>query len=69
MCAGFSLLYLSVTMRDIKNKSRHIVGSKFYLCSFKTQTKIIIPLVEENCTILPRINFIATVTVKYKDDK
>lgn len=36
----------------IKSKSRHIVRSKFYLCGFKTQTKIIIPLVGENCTIL-----------------
>ena len=53
----------------VKSKSRHIVRSKFYLCGFKTQTKIVIPLVGENCTILPSINFIATVTVKYKDDK
>jgi hypothetical protein len=45
------------------------LGVNFISVALKHKQKIIIPLAEENCTILLSINFIATVTVKYKDDK
>lgn len=41
----------------------------FISVTLKHKQKLIIPLAEANCTILLNINFIATVTVKYKDDK
>lgn len=65
----FSIVLFFSYHKGTLKPTRHIGRSEFYLCSFKTQTKIIIPLVEENCTILLSVNFIATVTVKYKDDK
>lgn len=60
---------ISYNKGALKTKAVILLGVNFISVALKHKQKIIIPLAKANCTILLSINFIATVTVKYKDDK